>query len=301
MAMSNVNAQQAAELVNQADNTIKKWIYLSGNKWEDALEMYSKAANKYKMAKMFKEASDVFLKIVPCHLKLNNKYEAASCYVDAANCVRKVSKDDAAVCMTQAISLYTELGKFAIAAKLEKELGELFEEDKKYEQAIQHLKQAADYFEGEQQKSTANTCTQKIAHLYASIEKYDDAINAFEQSSKIALEDKLLKWGSKEYLFKASICQLARMNEVEVEVESVKSAVEEYKDRDVHFPESYECKLIEGLLEALAEKNVKKFATALKEFNTIKKLDDWAIGLLLIVRKKIEAPEASQQNAEDWT
>ncbi len=45
------DAQRAAELVAKADATLKKWVYIGGDKHEDALEMYEKAANLYKMSK----------------------------------------------------------------------------------------------------------------------------------------------------------------------------------------------------------------------------------------------------------
>lgn len=46
------DSQRAAELVAKADATLKKWTYfLGGDKHEDALELYEKAANLYKMSK----------------------------------------------------------------------------------------------------------------------------------------------------------------------------------------------------------------------------------------------------------
>lgn len=54
--------------------------------------------------------------------------------------------------MQQAVHIYTETGKFTTAAKLEKELGEMLEEEQELEGAILHLQTAYDYYDGEGQK-----------------------------------------------------------------------------------------------------------------------------------------------------
>jgi Soluble NSF attachment protein, SNAP len=90
-ALNSPHAKQAKELVDKAEKTLKSWLYLKGNKTEDALELYQQAANKYKMAKCYHEAGETFTRMAPCHLKLDSKYEAANAYVDASNCYRKSS------------------------------------------------------------------------------------------------------------------------------------------------------------------------------------------------------------------
>jgi len=282
------DAQRAAELVTKAEQTLKKWVYFGGDKTEDALEMYEKAANLYKMSKNWDEAGQTFLKTVPCHIKLGSKYEAATAYTNAANCFKKGNKTEAIQSMQSAIGIYTEMGRFATAAKIEKELAEMLEEQEDLEGAIQHMQQAADYFDGENQKSSANQCIAKVAHLCASVEKYDEAIENFEKAARGCVDDRLLKWGAKEFFFKASLCRLARMRDIEDDVSFVKEKIEEYRDEDVHFGGSYESKCLDGIATAMEQKDVSAFKKALREYDNIQKLDNWKTAVFLKVLALLE-------------
>jgi alpha-soluble NSF attachment protein len=284
------DSQRAAELVAKADATLKKWTYfLGGDKHEDALELYEKAANLYKMTKNWEEAGRTFLKTVPCHIKLGSTFEAANAYQNAANCFKKSNKPEAIQALKNAIQILTDMGRFASAAKLEKELGELLEEEQDFESAIQHMQTAADYFDGENQKSSANQCIVKIAHLYGTVEKFDEAIENFEKAARNCVDDRLLKWGAKEYFFKAAACRLAKMKDPEEEISSVKEKIEEYKDEDVHFGSSYEYKCIENMIPAIEKKDIPGFKKALRDYDSIQKLDDWKTSIFLKVLKVLES------------
>jgi alpha-soluble NSF attachment protein len=282
------DAQKAKELVEKAEQTQKKWLYISGDKWEDSLAMLEKAANLYKMAKNWEEAGQCYVKSVNCHYKLGSKYEAATAYQNAANCFRKDNKTEAMNAMQSAISIFTEIGRFATAAKLEKELAELCEEEENFEAALQHYQTAADYFDGENQKSSANQCIVKVAHLNATIGKYDDAIEQFEKAANNSVEDRLLKWGAKEFLFKAGVCRLARMTEPEEQIAEVQAKIEDYKDLDVHFSSSYECKLLDAAVPAFEKKDVTAFKRAMREYDQVQKLDPWKTNLFLKVLHVLE-------------
>lgn len=283
------DAQKAKELVDKAEVTMKKWVYIGGDKWEDSLSMLEKAANLYKMSKNWDEAGQTYIKSVQCHMKLGSKYEAANAYQNAANCFRKDNKEEAINCMTQAISIFTEIGRFPTAAKLEKELAELFEEDEKYEEAIQHYQTAADYFESENQKSSSNQCIVKVAHLNAVTDKFDDAIEQFEKAAQTSVEDRLLKWGAKEFLFKAAVCRLARITDIDEQIAEAQSKVEEYKDIDVHFGSSYECRLLEAAIPALEKKDITAFKRAMRDYDNVQKLDSWKMNMFLKILRVLEA------------
>jgi alpha-soluble NSF attachment protein len=286
--MQSAQVNQANQEVLEAEKKLKAWLYPFGNKFEDALALFEKAANKYKMTKNYKEAGDTYMKMVQCHVKLNSKYDAASAYYDASQMYRKVDPKLAIDALQQAIAVQTELGKFSTAAKLEKELGELLEEENNAQDAVTHYQTAADYFDAENQKTSANQCLLKAAHLLASTGQYEEAISKFEQVANASLDEKLLKWGVREHLFKASICHLANMTDLDSGLESVKHAVEGYKDMDVHFPDSYECKLIDNVIKAMEAKDVKQFQMALKEYDNVKKLDNWQTQLFLTIKGKLD-------------
>ena len=100
------------------------------------------------------------------------------------------------------------MGRFANAAKLEKEIGELYENDNQSEKCIKHYQQAANYFQGEDSTAAANQCLLKVAHFNALLEKYEDAIRIYEQVAQACLEKNVLKFNAKGHLFCAGILHL---------------------------------------------------------------------------------------------
>lgn len=52
-------------------------------------------------------------------------------------------------CLRLAVDLYTDEGRFSMAAKYQKEIGELYEAEMDFEHAIEAYQKAADFFEGE--------------------------------------------------------------------------------------------------------------------------------------------------------
>lgn len=100
------------------------------------------------------------------------------------------------------------MGRFANAAKLEKEIGEMYENDNQSEKCIKHYQQAANYFQGEDSVAAANQCLLKVAHFTALLEKYDDAISIYEQVAQACLEKNVLKFNAKGHLFCAGILHL---------------------------------------------------------------------------------------------
>lgn len=147
-------------------------------------------------------------------------------------------------------------------------------------------------------KTTSNSCVLKVAHLHATSKNYDDAISKFEQAGGVALEDKLLRYSAREYFFKAGLCQLARIKNLEGDVELAKESIERYMEQDVQFPGTPECKMLEGIVKALEAKELKQFQLALKEYDNLKKLDNWCTQICLEIKGKFD--ELKKQN-EDLT
>lgn len=108
----------------------------------------------------------------------------------------------------EAISLFCDMGRFANAAKLEKEIGEMYENDNQPDKCVQHYQQAANYFQGEDSISGAQQCLLKVAHFNALAEKYEEAIKIYEDVAQSCLEKNVLKFNAKGHLFNAGILHL---------------------------------------------------------------------------------------------
>ena len=91
---------------------------------------------------------------------------------------------------------------------------------------MKHYELAADFFKSEDSNSSAKSCMVKVAELSAKFNKYEAALGIYEQVGEVlgnsheiscnlsqvahdALESPLLKYGAKDYYFRAAICHLA--------------------------------------------------------------------------------------------
>ena len=125
--------------------------------------MYGRAANLFKMAKKWSQAGNTFSTIAKHHVKAGSKHDAATNLIDAANCFRKTDPKEATATLQKAIDIYTEMGRFTIAAKHHQTIAEICETElADLEKAIQHYQFAADYFRGEESNSSANKCLVKV-------------------------------------------------------------------------------------------------------------------------------------------
>ncbi|XP_018422370.1 PREDICTED: beta-soluble NSF attachment protein isoform X3 [Nanorana parkeri] len=251
MAMDNSGKErEAVQLMADAEKRVKsshsflRGLFGGNTKIEEACEMYARAANMFKMAKNWKEAIN---------------------------------------CLNAAIDIYTDMGRFTIAAKHHITIAEIYETELvDIEKAIAHYEQSADYYKGEESNSSANKCLLKVAAYTAQLEQYQKAIEIYEQIGTSTMDNPLLKYSAKEYFFKAALCHFI------VDELNAKLAVEKYEEMFPAFSDSRECKLLKKLLEAHEEQNSDSYTEAVKEFDSISRLDQWLTTMLLRIKKSMQ-------------
>ena len=174
--------------MTQADKKLKSggglmsFFSSTSSKKEDAIELYVRAANSFKMAKQWVNAGTAFTKAAQISIELSNKHESATHFVDAGNCYRKSDPTEAVHCFLKAIEIYTDMGRFTIAAKHHITIAEIYESELvDIDKAIQNFEQAADYYKGEESNSSANKCLLKVAQYSSQMERYEKAIQIYEQ------------------------------------------------------------------------------------------------------------------------
>lgn len=146
---------------------------------------------------------------------------------------------EAVNCLLKAIDIYTDMGRFTMAAKHHQNIAEIYEQDNMdLERAVQHYEQAADYFRGEESNASANKCLLKVAQYAAQLENYEKAIKIYQEVAASSLESSLLKYSAKEYFFRAALCHLC------IDVLDAQHALERYADRYPAFQDSREYKLV---------------------------------------------------------
>uniref|UniRef100_A0A3P8Y9J2 N-ethylmaleimide-sensitive factor attachment protein, beta b n=1 Tax=Esox lucius TaxID=8010 RepID=A0A3P8Y9J2_ESOLU len=310
--------KEAMQLMAEADKKVKSsGSFLGGmfggshHKVEDACEMYARAANMFKMAKnwtgglyahtaeiiqtfyglvsfclcvcVYVAAGNAFCQGARLHMQLQNKLDSATSFVDAGNAYKKADPQEAINCLNAAIDIYTDMGRFTIAAKHHITIAEVYESELvDIEKAIAHYEQAADYYKGEESNSSANKCLLKVGHYSAQLEQYPKAIEIYEQVATNTMDNPLLKYNAKEYFFKASLCHFI------VDELNAKLAIEKYEEMFPAFADSRECKLLKKLLDAHEEQNCEAFTEAVKEFDSISRLDQWLTTMLLRIKKTIQ-------------
>ncbi|PNF40615.1 Alpha-soluble NSF attachment protein [Cryptotermes secundus] len=283
------NEQKAMQLMAEAEKKLNSLIGFFGSlfggssKVEEAMECYQRAANMFKMAKKWGAAGNAFCEAASLHAKAGNKHDAATNYVDAANCFKKSDPNEAVNSLLKVIEIYTDMGRFTMVAKHHQSIAELYEtEAVDLDRAVQHYEQAADYFKGEESNSSANKCMLKVAQYAAQLENYDKAIQIYEQVAFSSLESSLLKYSCKGYFFRAALCHLC------VDVLNAQHALEHYQELYPAFQDSREYKLLRVLIDHMEEQNVDGFTEAVKDYDSISRLDQWYTTILLRIKKRVE-------------
>ncbi|XP_031626677.1 alpha-soluble NSF attachment protein [Contarinia nasturtii] len=282
------NEQKALQLVAEAEKKLTapngffgKLFGGGNNRLEEAVECYQRAANLFKMGKNWNQAGKCFVEAANLHARAGSKHDAATNYVDASNCYKKTEIQESVNSLLKAIEIYTDMGRFTMAAKHHQTIAELYEgEANDLQRSVQHYEQAADYFKGEESTSSANKCMLKVAQYAAQLEDYEKAIQIYEEVASSCLDSSLLKYSAKEYFFRAALCHLS------VDLLNAQHAIEKYAQQYPAFQDQREYKLVKTLCEHLEESNIEGFTDAIKDYDSISRLDQWYTTILLRIKKQ---------------
>ncbi|XP_057981051.1 alpha-soluble NSF attachment protein 2 [Malania oleifera] len=274
----------------KAEKKLNGWGLFS-NKYEDAADLYDKAANSFKLAKSWDKAAIANVNLASCHLKVDSKHEAAQAYVDAAVCYKKINIKEAISCLERAINLFLDIGRFNMSARYYKDIAELYENEQNYEQAMANYEKASELFQSEDVTTSANQCKQKIAQFAAQLEQYPRAVEIYEEIAKHSLGNNLLKYGVKGHLLNAGLCQLCRGDVV-----AITNSLERYQELDPTFSGTREYRFLADLAASVDEEDVAKFTDVVKEFDSMTPLDAWKTTLLLRVKEALKAKEMEEDD-----
>lgn len=275
-------AAKGDEFEKKAEKKLTGWG-LFGSKYDDAADLFDKAANLFKLAKNWSRAATTYNRVADCRLKSDSKHEAASAYVEAANSYKKFSIQDAAQALNNAVNLYMELGRLNMAARYCKELGEMYEQEQNLEKAMDYFDKAVDLFMSEEGTTSASQCKQRVAQIAAQLEDFAKATKILEDIARQQVNNNLLKYSAKGTLLNAGICQLCRGDPI-----AISNALERYQDLDPTFSGTREYRLLTDLASSMDEGDVAKFTDAIREFDSMTRLDAWKTTLLLKAKKTIQ-------------
>jgi alpha-soluble NSF attachment protein len=283
----------AAEKKSETKSSFfKSMLGMSSGKEEEAGELFVKAANSFKLAKSWDLAGSAFTRAAQTfEVSSDLSYEAASKYSDAGKAYKNVSNSKAIGAYGNAIRLYTEAARFQQCARLTKEVAEMHEADKNFPAALESFGAAADFYDGEDAKSNANSMRVKVALLSASAGDFAKAAELFERIAADALESNLLKYSAREHLLRAGLCRLCIGDAI-----GASRAVESYGSMDGTFPTSREGQLLQAVASSVDDGDVDAFTNAVYDYDSLSKLDDWKTGVLLKIKKTIKEAEDGEED-----
>jgi alpha-soluble NSF attachment protein len=222
-------------------------------------------------------------------MQANNSIEANQCWRESGKCYRHDDTSKAVAAYQNAIQMYLDDDRYSQAAKIAEEIGDMMAEDEKWEEAMKAFQQSADYFETENDATSANKRLEKMAMMAMKAQKYEKAIPVFERIAKVSVDNKLLRWGAKNHLFKACICHInSVITTNKKQWGQVDKAFERYKEISDLFEQAREAKLIEGILEALKKRDIQAFKNAVQDFDSVNPLERWTTTELLVMEKYLK-------------
>jgi len=284
MAPQTSQAQQALAKADKKYNSSVGWFTSSSTKYEEAGDLYQQAANLFKIDKLFKESGEAFTKEAECREKAGEKDEAANAHWNAAKAYKQGYPDKAVTALSATISLLTQLGRFRQAADREKEIGQIYlQESHDLSRASESFIRAAEWYDQEDARATANSCKKDAADLLAELDRFTEAIKLYDEVADYSLGSALTKYSVKEYWLRSGLCALATQDPV-----SARRNYDRYSQRDITFPSTREAKFILALIEAVEAGDQEAFTAAVVEYDQITKLDNWKTSVLLKIKKGIQ-------------
>jgi alpha-soluble NSF attachment protein len=264
------------------------------HKYEDAAELFTKAAKQYQLAKAYIDAGNAFMKACDCYSHSSyGAYNIAMCYIQAAHSFSKQNIQAGVSAMLKGISLLAEDGKFSLAAKYEKELAEMFETLGELDNAIKHYEIASEYYDMEGSKATSAGCLEKIIPIVADKGDYDKAIQLIEKICD-SYSPSLAKHFIKEFCLKAGILYLCFPDKVAANKNMEKWAAK-YSD----FKGSREHKFLSQLIVAFQKDDCDMFKKAVDEWQTISSLDRFKDKFLAKALEKLGGDEGVPAEGEE--
>lgn len=283
--------QEAQRLVAEAEKKMKpgfftKLMSSSESRYEEALDLYEKAGNMYKLTKKWYEAGECFEKCGSLEEKL--KSDAAGHYQDAAHCFNFVDKKRASDNLQHCMKIYENQGRFQMAGKIQKQMAEEHEADLKYDEAAQYYKKAAEYFsmENTNSKSYEQGCLIKQADLMCLVdlkETLEEATKIYEKIGMQYLTVPLLKSGAKDLFFKCCIVFLAYNDHI-----SAENFLNKFLYEDPSFSDLRESNFLKDAIQAFKEKNVNNFKAAVTKLKNYSDIDKWRIHMFTKIMQNIE-------------
>jgi len=281
---------RAAEYLRQADSLIRGNCFGSSSQHqkEEALEYLEKAGNQYKLDKDWNDSLKAYIRAVDLAIELKH-YNATKFCMEVVSMYNKINNIDGQLFYLQkAAVIYGEGGQGINYAKVQKDIGEIFEKQQANpKKAIEHYKNAADAYDTERNHSiSATSMNLKIADLLLAhttdIASLTEAKRIYENISTNIAVDSPSRFHVRGYLFNAVLAMMVLADNV-----AARRAYDKYCIEFALFNKSDEAELCKQLLDSVDNEDAEALTQAVTKYAQTNIIDALRTKTLLTIKERL--------------
>ncbi|AID46779.1 putative SNAP [Penguinpox virus] len=283
--------KEAYKLLSEADRKLKgigflfSWKFLRNmNNIKEVGNLLIRSAILFKAIKNWELAGYSFLKAAVLQSQESDfVLDTAINFVNASNMYIKIDPKKAIQCLLQAIEVYKSINNFITAAKHQMTVAEIYESRiMDLEKACIHYEHATEYYREEGSVKLANDCMIKVADCFIQMKQFDKAASMYEQIGIICMGLPILKHRIKDQFLKAILCHFC------IGDRDIRLIVRYYTELYAQFTDYREYKLIMKVVESHDKYNLDILVDALKEYDSVTRLDSSLTIMILEIKKNIQ-------------
>lgn len=260
-------------------------------KYLDAVDLWRKAGQCFGIAHEWEDGAHAFTRAADCMANIGKPHEAAVFSIKSAEMMRRIDPAEAIESYHNAVSMFCEIGRFYTAANLSVAVAELFEEDRNNAEALEHFRQASDYYNGENFVSQSCICLLKVAYHAALLGRFDFATETYEKVAKVYVDENMLRLNLPEIFLRGGLCQIAAGGPVAEGLKShkvLKWYMAKWCELAFEFETTREYLFLENLMLVIPKCDLGIFVDHVYNFDSVFGFDAWCLRLLNRVREDIE-------------
>lgn len=250
--------------------------------YDEIAELYIKAANLFKIKKQWNEAIEAYINANECYIKNGSTFETNRCYIEIAKCSRYTDMNQCKLYTTKVINNFIETGDFYRAGIHQEKLAIIYEDEGCFDEAIIGYETAIEYYNFADAKSSSRRCKLKLGDISSIQGDYNKAVTIFKSLAIECIDERILKYQAKQYYVKACISSILMCDIVDTVL-----LLKDFTNIDYNFTNSHEHKFLSEIVEAYKQSDVELFTSAVTDFDSSHKLDNWHVTLLLRIKTKI--------------
>jgi alpha-soluble NSF attachment protein len=237
-------------------------------KKEDAIELWKKAAAIFKVSKEWRAAAKCYTRAAETALLIKSELEACNNWGEAGKALKNLDaagEKEAIPLFTLCAKSHIEHNRMVMGGKMYRQIAEMEEKLGRMKEAMAAYELAAEIFYTSDMGSDGHACTVKVAENEATNGNYKKAIDCYEKVIESSLENKLLAYGVKGYMFHALLCKFCEQIKLKHTSpgEQVLDQLGRYIDQQPALDGSREAKFIQQMAKAYNDGKYKDCVNAI--------------------------------------